>query len=66
MVVLGCNWVELHSFPLRLRALMSPVLKRTLATSTPKMNPPTWAKNATPLSPVLVGWISELLPLKNW
>src|ERR1700756_1256267 len=32
-----------------------PVLTRTLATTTPKTNPPTWAKNATPLPPLSVG-----------
>ena len=39
-------------------AVIRPLLRRTLATTAPKMNPPTWAKNATPLSPVLEGWIS--------
>ena len=28
---------------------------RTLAAITPKTNPPTWAKNATPLPPVVAG-----------
>ena len=31
-------------------AVIRPVLRRTLATTAPKMNPPTWAKNATPLA----------------
>ena len=39
-------------------AVIRPVLRRILATTAPKMNPPTWAKNATPLSPVFEGWIS--------
>src|SRR6476620_9302916 len=39
-------------------AVIRPVLRRILATTAPKMNPPTWAKNATPLSPVFEGWNS--------
>jgi hypothetical protein len=36
--------------------VIRPEPTRTLATIQPKMNPPTWAKNATPLPPVSDGW----------
>src|ERR1700744_271121 len=36
-------------------AATRPAPTRTPATTTPKMNPPTWAKNATPLPPLFEG-----------
>jgi hypothetical protein len=43
-----CAYVAFHRVCL---AAIRPVLTRTPATITPKTNPPTWAKNATPLPP---------------
>ena len=43
-----------------------PARVRINATTTPKTKPPIWAKNATPLPPVLSGWVSAKLPENNW
>ena len=42
-----------------------PARMSSRVTSTPKMNPPTWAKNATP-PPFALAWNSPKLPSISW